>query len=340
MRSSAEFSTSGCAILGEARLDLLGGSPTRREAGHAVETERDKVGQEAHACRSRADVVVARVERVAQAVRVPPRGLAPRPRRGHELRGLGHPDEGEVELVARNLTARPAVRSRPLPPTMMRDVLLDALGLVVRVPNLGVPALERGSARSEHPGDDLEVVGEDVHPLTDGREAVAVGQPLVLLPAGADAELEAPTADDVEGGAQLRGQGRVAERGAHDHVPEADTRGSTIGHRGQGRERLEGDLIRRARDGVEVVEDPQGLEAERLGVHASSTDRAHAAAASQPSYSPFQPWGIIRPTCIAVPSFVHGVPDRLPRRQGTCAWAGGSNQPSATRWTRGPRAGC
>ena len=37
-------------------------------------------------------------------------------------------------------------------------------------------------------------------------------------------------------------------------------------HRGEHRERLEGDLVRRVRDGVEVVEHPERLEPERLGV--------------------------------------------------------------------------
>ena len=142
---------------------------------------------------------------------------------------------------------------------------LDALGHVDGVAHVRVAPSYVAWPGAEHPGDDLEVVAEGVHPLTDGREAVAVGQPLVLLPAGADAELEAAAADDVERRGELGGQRRVAEAGADDHVAEPDTRGHH-GQRGERRERLEGDLVGRLGHRVEVVEDPQRLEAERLGL--------------------------------------------------------------------------
>ena len=54
------------------------------------------------------------------------------------------------------------------------------------------PAIRR-VARSQHPADDLEVVGQDRQPLRRVREAVPVGAPLVFLPARPDAEL-GPTA--------------------------------------------------------------------------------------------------------------------------------------------------
>ncbi len=86
------------------------------------------------------------------------------------------------------------------------------------------------------------MVTERRHPLAERREAVAVRPPLLFLPAGADPELEATAADDVDGRGHLGRQRRVAEPGAHDHVAEADPVG---GHRqrGQHRERLEGDLV-------------------------------------------------------------------------------------------------
>ena len=126
------------------------------------------------------------------------------------------------------------------------------------------PVVARPS-RAEHRPDHLEVVTERGHPLADGREAVAVRPPLLFLPAGADPELEAAAADDVDRRRQLGGQRRVAEPGAHHHVAEADPLGR---HRqgGQDGERLEGDLVGRVRHGVEVIEDPQRFEAERLGV--------------------------------------------------------------------------
>ena len=146
-------------------------------------------------------------------------------------------------------------------------------GHVDRVTDAGVAALERRATRLEHPGDDLEVVAEGADALADRREAVAVGPPLVFLPAGPDAELEAAAADDVDGRRHLGRHRRVPEPGAHDHVPEADPLG---GHRqrGEHRERLEGDLVRRVRDRVEVVEHPERLEAERLGVRGSARSSA------------------------------------------------------------------
>jgi len=42
------------------------------------------------------------------------------------------------------------------------------------------------------------VVAERVEALSQRREPVAVGDPLVLLPAGPDAELEAAAADDID----------------------------------------------------------------------------------------------------------------------------------------------
>ena len=77
------------------------------------------------------------------------------------------------------------------------------------------------------------------------------------------------------------------------------TRCGRHGQGGQDGERLEGDLVGRLRDGVEVIEHPQRLEAERPRPAArarSSGPRRRPA--SQPSYSPFQPCGAINPTCI------------------------------------------
>ncbi len=107
------------------------------------------------------------------------------------------------------------------------------------------PSYDR-PARPEHRPDHLEVIAEGGHPLAEGREAVAVRPPLLFLPAGADPELEAAAADDVDRRRQLGGQGRVAEPGAHDHVAEADAFGRHR-QRGQDGERLEGDLVGRVR---------------------------------------------------------------------------------------------
>ena len=70
------------------------------------------------------------------------------------------------------------------------------------------------------------MVAQGSQPLADRREAVAVGPPLVLLPAGADAELEAAAADDVDRRGHLGRERRVAEPGADDHVAEPDPLGA------------------------------------------------------------------------------------------------------------------
>ena len=80
-----------------------------------------------------------------------------------------------------------------------------------------------------------------------------------------------------------------------------------------------------------MIEDPQGLEAEVLGVPcASSIVRAQASAGSQPSYSPFQPCGAINPTCIR-----HSVMRcQRPARPQAVNGDGSAGEPAATRASR------
>ncbi len=123
----------------------------------------------------------------------------------------------------------------------------------------------RRRARLQHSADDLEGVVEHGQALLRLRKAVAVGEPLVALPAGADAQLEAPTADRVERGGHLRRERGVAEAVADDDVTEPDALGERR-QRGERRERLERDLVGRPRHGVEVIEQPDrfGADAFRL----------------------------------------------------------------------------
>jgi hypothetical protein len=144
-------------------------------------------------------------------------------------------------------------------------VRLDALRDVDRAVDAGILAGVRGPARAQHPGDDLEIVTQPGQPLLRRREAVPVRDPLVVLPAGADSQLEPTAADDVDRRRQLRGQGRVPEAGADDHVaqPDAPRQGREGRER---RERLERDLVGRLGNGGEVVEDPGRFEPELLGL--------------------------------------------------------------------------
>ena len=98
--------------------------------------------------------------------------------------------------------------------------------------------------------------------------------------------------------------------------PEPDPRGRP-GQGGEHRERLEGDLVGRHRDGVEVVEDPQRLEAERLGVDGPARpSRAQACGRrasrrTRPS-SPGEPSP--RPPCVASCLATSGRGDRSTSR--------------------------
>jgi hypothetical protein len=59
----------------------------------------------------------------------------------------------------------------------------------------------------EHRGDHAEVVAQPGQALLRLGKAVAVGEPLVCFPAGADPELHSPAADRVHRRDHLRGQG-------------------------------------------------------------------------------------------------------------------------------------
>ncbi len=103
---------------------------------------------------------------------------------------------------------------------------------------------------------DLDALAQAAEALGDGRETVAVGLPLVLVPAAADAHLRTTTRDRVDGGGDLREIGRVAVAHAGAHLAEAHAVGRR-GERGHERPRLVGGLAAGNRGGVEVVVDPQ-----------------------------------------------------------------------------------
>jgi hypothetical protein len=63
---------------------------------------------------------------------------------------------------------------------------------------------ERGDAVAPGLNHDLDPLGEHGEPVAGRREAVAVGVPLVLVPAGADAHLGPPAGDDVDRRGDLR----------------------------------------------------------------------------------------------------------------------------------------
>ncbi len=212
-----------------------------------------------------AHLLVALVEREAQGRRVATFGLAALAHVAHAVDDLIGLEEDVVELV-RVADGIPGRDPRPVAADDDRDArLLDAARLVDRRADMRVATLVRGASRGEHLGDDRKVVTEDGEPLGQRREAVAVRPPLVFLPAGADAQLEATAADDVDGRRLLGRQRRIAESRAHDHVAESDAFGADC-QRGEDGERLERHLVFRLGHRVEVIEHPQRLEAERFGL--------------------------------------------------------------------------
>ena len=110
----------------------------------------------------------------------------------------------------------------------------DAVGLRAR--RRGALQRPRGSSARRRPGSACrrgspspwstsggrsDALVERAEPLAGRGEAVAVGAPLVLVPAGADAHLDAAAGDDVDGRGDLREVGGVAVGHARAHLAEA-----------------------------------------------------------------------------------------------------------------------
>ena len=190
--------------------------------------------------------------------------LAPFADHGQRRRHPVGRERVEVQLV-REARGEAPRHLRPVAADEDRDArLLEALRLVDGVVDVGACPVPGRAARAEHPGDDLELVREDREPLRRRREAVAVRQPLVFLPARADPEDRPPAADHVDRRDRLGRQSGVPVRGREDEVPEARPAG-LHGERGELRERLEDRRFLRRRVDLHVVVDPERLEPGVLG---------------------------------------------------------------------------
>ena len=136
---------------------------------------------------------------------------------------------------------------------------LHRLRLTARLAQLVVRALEVGDLVAQQARDHLERLVEPIEALLERREVDAERIALVLVPAGADAELEPAVRHDVERRRHVREHRRVAVRVAGDQHPEAQPRGRL-------RQRGERDPALHARSGairedrLEVIERPPGLE--------------------------------------------------------------------------------
>src|ERR1035437_6335191 len=177
----------GAAILGKGGLRVDGWVPAGRESDEPVHADRRIGGDQVYS--GLAGVphqLVLRVDGEAQSCRVPPFLLASGTDIDDPLGAVGWALEDQVQLVG-ELDGVAGRSLGTVPSDDDRDVGLDALGDVDRASHAGMRAREGRPTRREHPRDDFEVLAEDVQPLTDLRKAVAVGQPLVFLPARATA---------------------------------------------------------------------------------------------------------------------------------------------------------
>ena len=79
--------------------------------------------------------------------------------------------------------------------------------------------------RAPHPGDDRQLLLEDVEPLADRRKRDAVGGVFGFVPAGAEAEIDAAATHRVDGRDRDRERSRLAERGRADQRAQPNARG-------------------------------------------------------------------------------------------------------------------
>ena len=136
---------------------------------------------------------------------------------------------------------------------------LHPLGLAAGVGQLVVVAGEGRRLLREEPDQDLAGLLEAVAALLGRPELDAVGAGFLLVPAGADPELEAAVRDDVERGGHVGEHGRVPVVDPRHEHPEAEApRG--LGQRRQRDPPLEAGARRVRPDRVEVVERPARLE--------------------------------------------------------------------------------
>src|SRR5699024_5304522 len=89
-----------------------------------------------------------------------------------------------------------------------------------------VPAVEGDLTGAPGLAHDLHALLEHLQPLAGPREAVAVGAPLMLVPARTDAHLEPPAAHVVDRGGRLGQVHRRAVGHAGAHLPEAHPLGA------------------------------------------------------------------------------------------------------------------
>lgn len=102
---------------------------------------------------------------------------------------------------------------------------LRPLGLVAGTLELIEPALKIGAVRGQKAGQHLAGFLEAVEAFLDAAQLDAVGAGFLLVPAGADPQLEAPVGDDVEGGRHVGQHRGVAVVDPGDQGAQPQSRG-------------------------------------------------------------------------------------------------------------------
>ena len=126
-----------------------------------------------------------------------------------------------------------------------------------------VPSGERRLGLLPLAADDLELLGQQLHPLAQRRKREPERLVLGLVPARPQAQLDPPARDVVDGDGRARDQRRVAERDRRDHRPQPDPLGPHR-DRPKGRPGVQGAAAVAAVAGEVMVGPEQRLEAARL----------------------------------------------------------------------------
>ena len=148
----------------------------------------------------------------AQRRRIPADLLAPRADDRQGVTHLRRAEVVEVQFVRVACSEAPG-HVRAVAAHHDRDArLLEAPRQVDRVVDAGGRAIERGTAGGEHPGDDLEVLGQDRQTFAGRTVVVAVRDELILFPSRAETQLGTAAADDIERADHLGRECRIAKR--------------------------------------------------------------------------------------------------------------------------------
>src|SRR5437763_4528904 len=137
--------------------------------------------------------------------------------------------------------------------------LLHRLGLAPGVGDPVVAAVEGGRFPTEQVDDDLAALLEPVTAFARRAELDAVGAGLLLVPPGAEADLEPAARNDVERRGHVGEHGRLAVVDARDQYAEPQP-SRRLREGGERRPSLEAGARRVSEDRVEVVERPARLE--------------------------------------------------------------------------------